>query len=170
MKKTLATAGAIALLATISTPAAAASPSAQANATAKIYKPLQISKTTDLDFGTIVLVGASFSGETVTVATNGSVTCGSGGGNLTCSGAPTAARFHLVGSNNAVVTVNSPGFNLGGPATLAVTPTSTTQNVNLGANGLTTGVNVDLGGSITLASTTPDGVYTGTWTVTADYQ
>jgi hypothetical protein len=42
--------------------------------------------------------------------------------------------------------------------------------VNLGANGLTTGVNVDLGGSITLASTTPDGVYTGTWTVTADYQ
>ena len=170
MKKILATAGALALLAMTSAPVAAASPSAQANATAKIYKPLQISKTQDLDFGTIVLVGASFAGENVTVATNGSVTCGSGGGNLTCSGAPTAAKFHPVGSNNAVVTVNSPGFNLGGPATLAVTPTSTTQNVNLGANGLTTGVDVSLGGTISLASTTPDGVYTGVWTVTADYQ
>jgi Mat/Ecp fimbriae major subunit len=169
MKKILATV-ALAALALSSTPAAAASPSAQANATAKIFKPLQISKATDLDFGTIVLVGAAFAGETVTVATDSSVTCGSGGGNLTCSGAPTAAKFHLVGTNNAMVTVNSPSFNLGGPSTLAVTPTSTTQSVSLGATGLTTGVDVFLGGSITLASSTPDGVYTGIWTVTADYQ
>ena len=169
MKKILATA-AIAVLAFSSSSAFAASPSAQANATAKIYKPLQISKVTDLDFGTIVLAGAAFAGETVTVATNSSVTCGSGGGNLTCGGAPTAAKFHLVGSNNAMVTVNSPAFSLGGPATLNVTPSSLSQSLSLGAAGLTTGVDVFLGGSITLASSTPDGVYTGVWTVTADYQ
>ena len=161
---------ALAVLTLASTPAAAASPSAQANATAKIYKPLQIRKDVDLDFGTIVLVGASFTGETVTVPTSGPVVCGSGGGNLTCGGAPTAAKFHLTGSNNAMVTVNSPAFNLGGPATLAVTPTSLTQNVSLGAAGLTTGIDVFLGGSISLDSSTPDGVYTGIWTVTADYQ
>ena len=43
MNKFLATAGAIAVLALTSTPAVAATPSAQANATAKIYKPLTIS-------------------------------------------------------------------------------------------------------------------------------
>ncbi|MEA3068162.1 MAG: hypothetical protein QOK41_1569 [Sphingomonadales bacterium] len=170
MNKFLATAGVLAALALSGTTAEAASPSAQAGATAKIYKPLSISKAQDLDFGTIVLVGTSFTNETVTVTTAGTVTCGSGGGNLTCGGAPTAAKFHLVGSNNAAVTVNSPGFSLGGPATLAVTPSSTSQNVNLGATGNTTGIDVSLGASIVLASTTPDGVYTGLWTVTADYQ
>src|SRR5215217_2471948 len=117
MKKFLATAGAIALLALTSAPAQAASPSAQANATAKIYRPLTISKTTDLDFGVVVIAGTSFAAETVTVSTAGAVTCG-GGVNLTCSGSPTAARFHLVGSNNALVTVSSPTFNLTGPGTL----------------------------------------------------
>lgn len=170
MKKFLATAGVLAALALTATTAEAASPSAQANATAKIYKPLTISKTQDLNFGTIVLVGASFSNEIVTVSTAGAVTCGSGGGNVTCGGTPSAAKFHLVGSNNAAVTVNSPAFNLTGPATLSVTPSSITQNVNLGATGNSTGIDVPLGGSITLASATPDGVYTGTWTVTADYQ
>jgi hypothetical protein len=170
MNKIFLTAGALAALALASTPAVAASPSAQANATAKIYKPLTISKTADLNFGTIVLAGAAFANETVTVATSGAVTCGSGGGNVTCGGTPTAAKFHLVGSNNAAVTVNSPSFNLTGPSTLSVTPTSLTQSVNLGAAGNTTGIDVPLGGSIILASTTPDGVYTGTWTVTADYQ
>ena len=170
MRKVLATAATLTALALTSTPAAGASPSAQANATARIYKPLQIRKDQDLDFGTIVLVGASFAGETVTVPTSGPVVCGSGGGNLTCSGSPTAAKFHLTGSNNAMVTVSSPAFSLGGPATLNVTPSSTTQNVSLGATGLTTGIDVFLGGSISLASSTPDGLYTGVWTVTADYQ
>ena len=40
MKKFLATAGAIAVLALTSAPAQAASPTTQATATAKIYKPL----------------------------------------------------------------------------------------------------------------------------------
>lgn len=169
MNKFLATAGAIAVLALTGTPAVAAAPSAQANATAKIYKPLTIEKKQDLDFGTIVLVGSTFTNEVVTVPTSGPVVCG-GGANVTCSGAPTPAKFHLVGSNNAVVTVNSPAFNLTGPGTLSVTPTSLTQAVNLGATGNTTGYDVFLGGSITLGSATPDGVYTGQWTVTADYQ
>lgn len=169
MKKFFATAGALAALAMTATAADAASPSAQANATAKIYKPLTISKSTDLNFGTIVLVGSSFTNEIVTVDTAGSVTCG-GGTNVTCGGSPSAAKFHLVGSNNAAVTVSSPSFNLGGPGTLTVSPTVLTQTVNLGATGSTTGVDVSLGASIPLASSTAEGTYTGTWTVTADYQ
>jgi hypothetical protein len=170
MKRFIAPFGAAALLALAGSPAEAVSPSSQANATAKIYKPLTISKSQDLNFGTIVLAGASFTNEAVTVSTAGTVTCGSGSGNLSCGGTPTAAKFHLVGSNNANVTVNSPAFSLGGPATLAVTPSSTTQTVNLGTAGQTSGIDVSLGASITLSSSTADGVYTGTWTVTADYQ
>jgi Mat/Ecp fimbriae major subunit len=169
MKKILATAGAIAVLALTSASAQAASPSADASATAKIYRPLVITKTADLDFGVIVIAGAAFPAEAVTVDTAGGVTCG-GGTNLTCSGSPTAAQFHLVGSDNADVTVSSPSFSLSGPAVLTVTPSSLTQVVNLGGSGSSTGVDVDLGGSINVASTTPEGVYTGTWTVTADYQ
>jgi len=172
MNRISAMAGALAALAMTSTPAAAAAPSAQANAQAKIYKPLTISKASDLDFGTIVIVGASFAAETVSVNTAGTVACGAGGGNLTCGGTPKAAKFHLVGSNNADVKVSSPQFDLTGPGsvTLTVTPSTTSQVVNLGAAGNSTGVDVPLGASINVSSATPEGLYTGTWTVTADYQ
>jgi hypothetical protein len=170
MKKILATAGTIAVIAISATSAQAAAPSAQASATAKIYRPLQIRKDQNLDFGVIVIAGASFAAETVTVPATGTVTCGSGTGNLTCGGAPTPAKFHLTGQNNADVKVDSPTFNLGGAGTLAVTPLVTTQVVNLGATGDSTGVDVLLGASIAVSSATVEGLYTGTWTVTADYQ
>jgi uncharacterized protein DUF4402 len=176
MHKLLATAGAIAVLALTSTPAAAVTPTTQATATAKIYKPLQISFVQNLDFGTIVLTGSSFTGETVTMDTGGGVTCGTTAGDLTCSGAPQPAKYHLIGSNNAVVTVTSPGFNLSDGAghnlafvtTFATPLTSTTGSVNLGSTGAT---DFSLGGTISgLSNTTPDGVYSADFSVTADYQ
>jgi len=88
---------------------------------------------------------------------------------LTCSGTTQAASYRLVGTNNAIVTISCPAFNLTGPATLAFTPNAP-GTVNLGATGSTTGVPFSIGGSITLASTTPDGTYSGTFNVTADYQ
>lgn len=169
MKKILANACAVAALALISAPANAVAPAAQATASAKIYRPLTISLVQNLDFGTIVLAGpGAWSGEVVSMSQAGAVTCG-GGTNLTCSGSPQPAKYHLVGTNNAIVTVSSPGFNLTGPGTLAFTPNAP-ATVNLGAAGATTGVDFGIGGSITLASTTPDGVYSGTFNVTANYQ
>lgn len=172
MTKYLATAGAVALLALTSATAQAASPSANANATAKIYHPLTITKKSDLDFGVIVIKNTAFStGEAVTVDTTGTVTACGLAADLTCTGTPKAAAFTLKGNNNANVVVSSPAFNLtSGSNTLAVTPSSTSQVVNLGAGGDTTGVDVPLGASISVLGATPEGVYTGTWTVTADYQ
>ena len=167
MKKLLATAAAFTLVA-LSGPAGAVSPASQATANAKIYKPLTISKVQNLDFGVIVLGSGAWSGEVVSISQAGALTCG-GGTNLTCSGSPQVAKYHLVGTNNATVTVSSPGFNLTGPGTLAFTPNAP-ATVNLGATGSTTGVDFSIGGSITLASTTPDGVYSGNFAVTADYQ
>ena len=170
MTKLIATVAAASLLALTSSPAAAVSPATQATATAKIFKPLTISSVQNLDFGVIVLTGASFANEVVTISQAGALTCGSNPGVLlTCSGAPQPAKYKLVGTNNATVTITSPGFNLTGPGTLAFSP-SAPATVNLGSTGSTTGVTFAIGGSITLASTTPDGVYTGTFQVTADYQ
>jgi len=168
MIKSIAYASAVAALVAVATPAAAVSPASQATANAKIYKPLTISKVQNLDFGVIVLGAGAWAGEVVSISQAGVLTCG-GGSNVTCSGAPQVAKYHLVGTNNATVTVSSPGFNLTGPGTLAFTPNAP-ATVNLGATGSTTGVDFSIGGSITLASTTPDGVYSGTFAVTADYQ
>jgi len=168
MRKYLATFGAAATLALCSVPAMAVSPATQATATARIFKPLTIQFQQNLDFGNLVLAGAgAWSGQVISMDQAGVLTgCG---GNVTCSGAPAPARYKLIGTNNAIVTISCPGFNLTGPGTLAFTPNAP-ATVNLGAAGSTTGVIFGIGGSITLASTTPDGVYTGNFLVTADYQ
>ena len=170
MKLMLIRSAVIGALLLAATPAAAVSPATQAGATAKIYKALTMSSVQNLDFGVIVLTGASFAGEVVSIAQTGTLTCGSNPGVLlTCSGTPQTAQYKLVGTNNSVVTISSPAFNLTGPGTLAFTPNAP-ATVNLGAAGATTGLTFSIGGSITLASTTPDGVYTGTFQVTANYQ
>jgi len=169
MKAMLATTGAAALLALLSTPAAAVSPATQASATAKIFRPLTISLVQNLDFGTVVLGTGSWAGEVVSLSQAGAVTCG-GGTNLTCSGTPQAAKYQVLGTSNSTVTITCPGFNLSnGAATLAFTPNSP-ATVNLGPAGPVQGVTFAIGGSITLSSTTPDGIYTGTFAVTANYQ
>ena len=167
MKKILATAGAIAALALTASPAQAATPTQQATATARIYTPLSITFARNLDFGVIVLNNTTFASETVSVAgATGAVTCG-GGVNMTCSGTPASARYTLAGSAGAVVAVSSPGFNLSnGAANLAFTP-SYPATVTLDGTGAG---EVLLGGSIPVAGNTPEGVYTGTFNVTANYQ
>ena len=168
MRKFLATSGAAVLLALSGVPAGAVTPLTQATATARIFKPLTIEFQQNLDFGNLVLSGAgTWSGQVISMNQTGVLTgCG---GNVTCSGATAPARYKLVGTNNAIVTISCPGFNLTGPGTLAFTPNAP-GTVNLGANGASTGVIFGVGGSITLASTTPEGTYTGTFNVTADYQ
>lgn len=170
MKRMLGIGGAAALLVLFSTPAVAVSPATQASARAQIYRPLTISMVQNLDFGTIVLSGAgTWANEVVSMSQAGTVTCG-GGANLTCSGSPQAAKYQVLGTSNAAVTISSPSFNLvNGAATLAFTP-NFPATVNLGPAGPVQGVTFSIGGSITLASSTPDGVYTGTFAVTANYQ
>jgi hypothetical protein len=166
MRKILAAAGAVTLLVLTSTPAAAVTPLTQASATARLLKPLTIEIQQNLNFGTLVLASGTWSGQVISMDQNGVLTGCSG--NVTCSGATAPAQYKLTGSNNAIVTISCPGFNLGGPGTLAFTPNAP-ATVNLGPTG-SSGLIFGIGGSITLASNTPDGVYTGNFLVTADYQ
>ena len=99
-----------------------------------------------------------------------------GGTNLTCSGTTSAASYNVTGSNNAVVVVTI-------PASVTITNglrrrrqlLTVTTTKSIGAtvtmpNSGNAGVDFEVGGSITLASTTVDGFYQGDINVTADYQ
>lgn len=168
MKKLLATASALAAIALTSSPAEAAS---QATGTARIYRPLVLTSSQNLNLGIIVLSGASFSGESVTINGSGTITtCGTTAGDLTCSGSTTAAIYNVAGANNQTVTISAPAFNLvNGATNLLFTPSApaTVLLTNSGAPG----TNFNIGGTLSgLSNTTPDGTYTGTFNVTVAYQ
>lgn len=164
--KSIAIASAFLAAALVASPAEAVSPATQATGQAIIYRPLTISFVQNLDFGELIQGSGTFS-QVISMDQAGVLTgCGA---NVTCSGTPKPAQYKLVGTNNALVTISCPGFNLTGPGTLAFTPNAP-GTVNLGASGATTGVTFGIGGSITIANTTADGTYTGIFNVTANYQ
>jgi hypothetical protein len=158
-----------AALAFTATGAAAAPVSATTDATAKarILRPLQLTSTQNLDLGTIVLSGAAPFTATVGIDRNGTFTCGA---SVTCSGTPQVAIYNVSGTKSQPVTIAAGPVTLNGSngGTLTLTPdfNSTVTLTNSGAPG----TNFNVGGSITVADTTTDGVYTGTFAVTADYQ
>jgi hypothetical protein len=172
MTSLAATVAALALTAAPAQAASLVSATPQAVAKVRILKALTLSQVEDLDFGTVVLSGAgAWGGEVVTVSTAGVRTCG-GGTNLTCSGATTAAEYNVTGSNNQVVVVTIPASVVitNGTDNLTVTTSKSIGATVTMPNSGNTGLNFNIGGSLTLASTTPDGYYEGDIVVTADYQ
>lgn len=172
MKKLLISAGALTALALTSVPAVAAPVPAtsQANAHARIFRPLTITSVRDLDLGTIVLSGAGPYTDTVGIDQGGTFTCGA---NVTCSGATQTAQYTVTGTNNQTVQIFvSPTIAMVNQSvvspdlTLSVDAPAT---VPLGASG-NAGVTFDIGGSIDVSDTTTEGVYLGTFDVSADYQ
>jgi Domain of unknown function (DUF4402) len=138
-------------------------------AKAKILKPLTLTKAADLDFGTITM-GAALTSSNVVVGRSGGAATACGA-NLTCS-APTAAVFNATGV--ALQQLNVTLTNV--PATLVNTVDSTKSvafsvdpdaTVSLDALGAGS---FDIGGSITVLASTPDGQYNGTVDVTVSYQ
>ena len=161
----------VAATALTTTPAAAAPVGAATPATARarIVKPLVLTATRNLDFGTITLGTVAAGGEAVSMTQAGVVTCGSGG--LTCSGTPVSAAYNVTGTNNQVVqvfAVASPLTNANDGSTLSFSPNApaTVAMPNSG----NAGANFNVGGSITILPATTDGVYTGNINVTVDYQ
>lgn len=172
--RTAALAGTFAAAAVMAaTPAAAAPVNATANAsaTARIIRPLVLTSTQNLDLATIVLTGSGTYSATVGISRGGVFNCDGGSStNVACSGTPKAAAYNVQGTQGQVVTIAAGNVTLTGSngGTLTLTPdfAPTVTLTNSGSPGLTFGV----GGSITVGNTTTDGVYTGTFAVTADYQ
>jgi spore coat protein U-like protein len=167
VRSVLLAAGAAAALAL---PSRAMAATASVAAKASVVKPLILTSTQAMDFGTIILSGAgTWSGATMRISQAGAVTCGA---NLTCTGAAKAALFTVSGTNNRVVLVSAPNVvltNQSDPTqklTLVPDAPATVTVANSGPPGTRFGV----GGTLTLNSTTAAGTYTGTMNVTVDYQ
>jgi hypothetical protein len=177
MKKLLISAGAVAALALTSVPAAAATPTnaASASVKARIYHPLKLTNTNNqgVDFGVIVLSGTTFTGESVTMAADGTMPgsdCGTTSGDLTCSGTTSPATFNVVGANGTTVKITTDasvtltGVTNGGTLTFAPIAPATVA-------GSLSGTDFTIGGTLSgLANTTQDDTYNGNFNVTADYQ
>jgi hypothetical protein len=160
----------VAALALTATPAFAVGPNTNAKATAKVVKPLTLGWVQDLDLGTIVLSGAgAWSNAIVGVSKAGVFSCTNT--NVTCSGTTQEAKYKVTGTNNQDVIINAPNVTLTNQNDLISTLTLTVDNpgtVNLGNSGAS-GLTFGLGGQIAVASTTPDGTYSGTFNVTVNY-
>jgi hypothetical protein len=175
MMNILRTSAAVAALALTAAPALAApvgpaTGSRNATATARIIKPLVLTWKQDLDLGTILLSGAGvWNGAVVSIAHDGSFSCTNT--NVTCSGTPQTARYNVAGTQGQVVNITAPNVTLvnQNDNTKSLLMTVSNPGTVTLANAGAPGSDFNLGGSITVNSTTTDGVYLGTFNVTVDY-
>ena len=169
MTSVAATAATLALTAAPAIAASATSVSAnpQAQAHARILRPLSLISKQDLDLGTIALAGRSVS-TTVGIAKDGTWSCDTT--KVTCSGTHQVATYNVAGTNNRVVTVAVSNVTMTSGANCLLLTVDAPPTVNLGATPAPPASTSAVGGSVAFTDTTPDGVYTGTFDVTADYQ
>jgi hypothetical protein len=147
----------------LATPAGAATVSS--TTTVNIVRPVSIAKLQDMDFGTLNFAG--FTGtRTISVSRTGVLTCAT---DIVCSGVPKQARFNVQGTNKLVVLLTYSGGTLSnGVDSIPFTANgqSSITMINSGAPG----IDLEVGGALTISPTLVGGVYSGTMTVTADYQ
>ena len=151
----------------IATTAHAASQSAKVSA--NVLKPITITWVQDLDLGTITLTGGTWSGATVGISRTGVFSCTST--RVTCAGVRQVAIYNVTGSNSQPVRISAPNVTLakqGDPTKTLTLVVDSPGTVNLPNSG-NRGIDIPLGGSITINSTTASGIYRGTFNVTVDY-
>ena len=173
MIKSIAPAAAL-LTVAIAAPAMAQSASTTGSGSITVIRPLTITKNADLKFGTVVrpATGAG----TVTVSAAGARSVAGGVVGLSSGDTPQAAQFTVDGEGGQSISVTVPGtFSIAnGSDTLTVTTSNNligsaaaqTLSNALGAAG---SLSFKVGGSVPVNSTSPTGVYTGTFTVSAAY-
>jgi hypothetical protein len=134
-------------------------------ATARIIKPLTLASTGALDFGTIVMNGVT-ANRTVTLNDDTSITCAT---ELVCDLNGTVPSYTATGTQGQTVNIIKNTSSLTGSNGGSLTLTPVGQSSFVMPNSGTTGYTFPIGGSIVIASTTIDGVYTGTVNVEVEY-
>lgn len=140
-----------------------------ASVTAKVVKPLVLTKVQDLDFGTVTLGPGVWSNAKISISQAGALTCGSA--NVVCTGTPMPATYNVQGSKQQPVQISAPSVTLVNQNDSSQTLTLVTDaptSITLANSGFP-GSNFSIGGSVTLSSTTAPGTYVGTFNVTVDY-
>lgn len=147
--------------------------SATGTVQATVFRALAIAKTADLAFGKII-IPSSGSGTVSLAQATGAVSVSGAGTYAFASPAPAAAAFTISGEGGQAVTVSVPStFTMTGPSssTIAVTTAPSLSGAQTLSNGLgqAGALALRVGGSFGVTSTTRTGTYTGTFTVTVQY-
>ncbi len=134
-------------------------------ASARIIKPLTLTATGALDFGTIVMNGVTAT-RTVTLNADTTITCAT---ELVCAANGTVPTYNVTGTQGQLINIikNTSVLNGSNGGTLTLTPVGQ-DDVTL-ANSGAPGDDFAIGGSIDIDAATVDGVYTGTVDVQVDY-
>ena len=141
------------------------------SAAATVYRPISISNPTGLVFGKVVRP-ATGSG---TVVINASTGVRSTTGNATVLNTPTPSRavYSVTGEGGQAVSVSVPTSfvmsTTGGTVTVTLTTTASGSQSLSSALGSAGSFGFYVGGSLPVTPTTKDGNYTGTFTVTVQY-
>lgn len=146
---------------------AQAATSATGTATAEVLSTLTVTNTSALQFGQI----AANNGGTVSVNANGSA---SASGSIVSTGTRAPATFAVTGSPNAsvIVTLPSGPINLtrsGGSETMAVSAFNTDPSGGFQLDSSGAG-NFAVGGTLTIAANQVPGSYSGSFSVSVEYQ
>ena len=147
---------------------AAGSVQATAPASVTIVAPVSLTKTQDLQFGQVVRP-SNASANTVTLDANDTVSLsGAGNGSLVAS-TTTSAKFNLSApAGTTYSTVQTLGFNQTGLTNVAASLPTATTGV-LGTVPASGAQELRYGGSFDISSGTPAQAYTGTLSVTVNY-
>ncbi|MEO6198610.1 MAG: DUF4402 domain-containing protein [Sphingomicrobium sp.] len=193
MIKKLALAGTVAALG-VATPAMAdvyVAPSVNGTATVRLYDAITFDKVTDLDFGVVIRDSAYAGGASISMGSTGSTDCASVVG-MSCTGSPTAATFTLKGDSGSDVSVSlgSADFdpvakvlylrNGADNLSLSLAWSGMSQDLDGAGDGTTNFSLVGTGSDQTISlygdlavkasSAAANGVYSSTFSLTADYK
>lgn len=158
----------VAAAALAATPALAAPVSvsgAPPSASARIIRPLTLTATGSLDFGTIVMNGVT-ANRTVTLNADATITCAT---ELVCAASGTVPTYNVRGTQGQTVNIIKNASSLTGSNGGSLTLTPVGAASVLLTNSGSPGVDFTIGGAITIGTGTVDGVYTGTVDVQVDY-
>ena len=146
--------------------------SASASGSTTIVRPITITKTADMAFGTIVKPSSGTA--TIQLPSSGDTVSATGGAAAVSGGTLSRAKFAIGGEGGQAVSISVPAsFNMSmGSDTIAVTLTpDLAASVNLSnAAGSSGSATLNVGGQFSLPSTQATGVYSGSFTVTVAYQ
>jgi hypothetical protein len=141
-------------------------------AVARVFRPINIVASSNLAFGRIVRPTSGSGTVTINAGTGARTVSGTGVVGLT-SPTPTRALYTVSGEGGQAFSLSHPAsFQMTGPGTpLVVSLTSTASGTRtLGsAIGSTGTFTLAMGGSFPISSTTPTGLYQGTYQVTVQY-
>jgi hypothetical protein len=135
------------------------------SASARIIRPLTLTATGSLNFGTIVLNGIT-ANRTVTLNDDATITCAT---ELVCAATGLVPTYNVRGTQGQTVNIIKTNSTLTGSNGGSLTLTPVGAASVLLTNSGSPGVDFTIGGAITIGTATVDGVYTGTVDVTVDY-